>query len=76
MYTTLPSPSLCATLPFFSSGADIVSVDYTVSMDDALKRLRSVKPDIRVQGNLDPAVLLSSSNEQIKVTMRGGGGGG
>ena len=38
-----------------STGADIVSVDWTVSMDEARRRLG---PDIGVQGNLDPAVLL------------------
>jgi len=63
-----------------SSGADMVSVDYTISMDDALKRLRAVKPDIRVQGNLDPAILLSTNKEQIKqrteeiLEMAGGQG--
>lgn len=45
-----------------SSGADIVSVDWTVSMDEARRRLG---PDIGVQGNLDPAVLLGP-HDQIK----------
>merc|ERR1719217_1066243 len=45
-----------------SSGADIVSVDWTVSMDEAMRRLG---PDIGVQGNLDPAVLMGP-HDQIK----------
>lgn len=62
------------------SGADIVSVDYTLALDDALARLRAVKPDIRVQGNLDPATLLSSNKAQIKerteeILAMGGGQG-
>uniref|UniRef100_A0A7S2GCU9 Uroporphyrinogen decarboxylase n=1 Tax=Florenciella parvula TaxID=236787 RepID=A0A7S2GCU9_9STRA len=44
------------------SGADIVSVDWTVSMDEAMRRLG---PNIGVQGNLDPAVLMGP-HDQIK----------
>ena len=39
------------------SGVDIVSVDWTVDMADARRRLG---PDIAVQGNVDPAVLFGS----------------
>merc|ERR1719198_1552705 len=37
-------------------GADIVSVDWTVSLDEARRRLGD---DIGIQGNLDPAILLA-----------------
>ena len=49
-----------------SSGADIVSVDWTVSMDEAMRRLG---PNVGVQGNLDPAVLLGPHDQ---VRLRGG----
>ena len=39
------------------SGVDIVSVDWTMDMADARRRLG---PDIAVQGNVDPAVLFGS----------------
>ncbi|KAI0559429.1 Uroporphyrinogen decarboxylase 2 [Gracilaria domingensis] len=39
------------------TGVDIVSIDWTVDMADARKRLGS---EVMVQGNLDPAVLLGS----------------
>lgn len=38
------------------TGVDIVSVDWTVDMKDARSRLK----DTKVQGNMDPAVLLGS----------------
>jgi len=44
------------------TGTDIVSVDWTVDMAEARKRLG---PDMMVQGNLDPAILLGSK-ELIK----------
>jgi len=40
-----------------ATGVDIVSVDWTVTMADARKRLG---PDMGVQGNLDSAVLLGN----------------
>ena len=60
-----------------STGADIVSVDWTVSLDEAKKRLG---PGINVQGNLDPAVLMCSDQQQIKerteeILAMGGGRG-
>lgn len=39
------------------SGADIISVDWTVDMADACDRL---PPDVGVQGNIDPCVLFGS----------------
>mmetsp|Transcript_8940 Transcript_8940/g.39498 ORF Transcript_8940/g.39498 Transcript_8940/m.39498 type:complete len:91 (+) Transcript_8940:408-680(+) len=39
-----------------NTGVDIVSVDWTVDMKDARERLG----DVKVQGNMDPAVLLGS----------------
>ncbi len=45
-----------------ATGADIISVDWTVDMADARRRLG---PNVMVQGNLDPAVLLGSK-ELIK----------
>jgi uroporphyrinogen decarboxylase len=58
---------LCVFYFFSKRGADIISVDQTVSMDDALKRLKAVNPSILVQGNLDPTVLLSNDKTNIKL---------
>lgn len=41
------------------TGADIVSVDWTVDMTDARRRLG---PDMGVQGNVDPGVLFGSKD--------------
>jgi len=41
------------------TGADIVSVDWTVDMADARRRLG---PDMGVQGNVDPGVLFGSKD--------------
>ncbi len=49
-----------------TSGADVVSVDWTVSMAEARQRLGS---NIAVQGNLDPCVLFGSP-ELISEKMR------
>lgn len=49
-----------------ATGADIVSVDWTVDMAEARKRLG---PKIGVQGNLDPAILLGTKELITKRTM-------
>ena len=55
------------------SGADIISVDWTVDMADARKRLG---PNMNVQGNLDPGVLFGSQafiRDRILDTIRKAG---
>ncbi len=55
------------------SGADIVSVDWTVDMADARRRLGA---DIGVQGNVDPCVLFGSQDlirDRILDTVRKAG---
>ena len=59
-----------------NSGADIVTVDWTVDMADARARLGK---DIKVQGNLDPGVLFGSREfirDRIKDTVRKAGNKG
>jgi uroporphyrinogen decarboxylase len=56
-----------------TSGADIVSVDWTVDMADARRRLG---PNMNVQGNLDPGVLFGSQafiRDRILDTIRKAG---
>lgn len=56
------------------SGVDIVSVDWTVDMADARKRLGF---DLGVQGNVDPGVLFGSKElirDRILDTIRKAGG--
>ena len=58
------------------SGVDIVSVDWTVDMADARRRLG---PDIAVQGNVDPAVLFGSKaliRDRILDTIKKAGNRG
>lgn len=58
------------------SGVDIVSVDWTVDMADARRRLG---PDRVVQGNIDPAVLFGSQpfiRDRILDTIRKAGNRG
>ncbi|QIZ69412.1 uroporphyrinogen decarboxylase [Oxynema aestuarii] len=58
------------------SGVDIVSVDWTVDMADARKRLG---PEIGVQGNIDPCVLFGSQEfirDRILDTIRKAGNQG
>ncbi|MGA1476051.1 MAG: uroporphyrinogen decarboxylase [Prochlorothrix sp.] len=58
------------------SGVDIVSVDWTVDMADARRRLG---PNMMVQGNVDPGVLFGSKpfiRERILDTVRKAGKGG
>ncbi|MGA7935908.1 MAG: uroporphyrinogen decarboxylase [Kovacikia sp.] len=55
------------------SGVDIVSVDWTVDMADARRRLG---PDIGVQGNVDPCALFGSKDfirDRILDTIRKAG---
>lgn len=58
------------------SGVDIVSLDWTVDMAEARKRLG---PDIGVQGNVDPCVLFGPQEtirDRILDTIRKAGGSG
>ncbi|HEY9877885.1 MAG TPA: uroporphyrinogen decarboxylase, partial [Leptolyngbyaceae cyanobacterium] len=58
------------------SGVDIVSVDWTVDMADARRRLG---PNIGVQGNVDPAVLFGAKpviRDRILDTIRKAGNRG
>jgi uroporphyrinogen decarboxylase len=58
------------------TGADFVSVDWTVDMADARKRLG---PDMGVQGNIDPGVLFGSKafiRDRIFDTVRKAGNRG
>ncbi|MFZ4639083.1 MAG: uroporphyrinogen decarboxylase [Nodosilinea sp.] len=58
------------------SGVDIVSVDWTVDMADARRRLR---PELGVQGNVDPAVLFGSKQlirDRILDTIKKAGNRG
>mmetsp|Transcript_65917 Transcript_65917/g.176668 ORF Transcript_65917/g.176668 Transcript_65917/m.176668 type:complete len:121 (+) Transcript_65917:139-501(+) len=56
------------------SGADVVSLDWTVSIAEARQRLGS---EVVLQGNLDPAVLLAPPSvikERTEHILRMGGG--
>ena len=58
------------------SGVDIVSVDWTVDMADARKRLG---PNVGVQGNVDPGILFGSQDlirDRILDTVRKAGNQG
>ncbi len=58
------------------SGADIVSVDWTVDMAEARQRLG---PAMKVQGNIDPGILFGSQaaiRDRIADTLRKAGRGG
>ncbi|HEY9763378.1 MAG TPA: uroporphyrinogen decarboxylase [Trichocoleus sp.] len=58
------------------SGVDIVSVDWTVDMADARRRLG---PNIGVQGNVDPAILFGAKpmiRDRILDTIRKAGNRG
>jgi len=56
-----------------AAGFDVVSVDWTIDMTDARKRLG---PSVAVQGNMDPAVLYGSKEsitERIMDTIQKAG---
>jgi len=49
------------------SGADVISLDHTIEIGEAKKRLADAGyPDIGVQGNLDPELLRDGTPEAIK----------
>ncbi|WP_353932681.1 uroporphyrinogen decarboxylase [Okeanomitos corallinicola TIOX110] len=59
-----------------TSGADILTIDWTVDMADARKRLGK---EVKVQGNLDPGVLFGSKEfirDRILDTVRKAGNWG
>jgi uroporphyrinogen decarboxylase len=59
-----------------TSGADILTIDWTVDMADARRRLGK---DVKVQGNLDPGVLFGSKEfirDRILDTVRKAGNWG
>ncbi len=47
----------------YESNVDCLSLDWTVNLDWAVKNLN---PDLVLQGNLDPASLINSSNNLLK----------
>jgi uroporphyrinogen decarboxylase len=57
-----------------ASGVDIISLDWTVTIEEARKRIGS---KVGIQGNLDPMVLFgpdSSIKSQTEAILRAGGG--
>lgn len=57
-----------------SSGVDIISLDWTVTIDEARKRIGD---KIGIQGNLDPMVLFgpdATIKEQTEAILKQGGG--
>jgi uroporphyrinogen decarboxylase len=50
-----------------SSGADVISIDWRISIADARKR---VGDRVALQGNLDPCVLLGSTERIISTTTK------
>jgi len=61
-----------------STGVDVISVDQSVSMADAVARIASVQDSFAVQGNLDPSVLLCDDKrvieQRVASTVRAAGG--
>jgi uroporphyrinogen decarboxylase len=41
------------------AGADVVGVDWRVTLDAAARRLDAVRPGVAMQGNLDPAAVVA-----------------
>jgi uroporphyrinogen decarboxylase len=57
-----------------SAGGDVIGVDWRVNLDEAWQRLGH---DVAIQGNLDPAVLVSSPREirrRVEDILRRAGG--
>jgi len=49
-----------------ASGADVVSIDHTIEIGEAKKRLADAGyPDVGLQGNMDPELLRDGSPEEI-----------
>jgi uroporphyrinogen decarboxylase len=56
------------------AGGDVIGVDWRIDLDDAWER---VGPDVAVQGNLDPATLLSPVaviRDRVRDILRRAGG--
>jgi uroporphyrinogen decarboxylase len=60
--------------PMRDAGADVVGVDWRLALDEAWERLG---PEVAIQGNLDPAVLLAPwdvlERRALDVVRRAGG---
>jgi uroporphyrinogen decarboxylase len=57
------------------SGADCISLDWTISIEEAKKRLKN--PKLVIQGNLDPMVLTAPQSviaERTNEILKAGGG--
>lgn len=57
-----------------ASGVDIVSLDWTVSVEEALRRLG---PEVGIQGNLDPMLLFAPDHvirQRTEAVLRAGKG--
>ncbi|MFA5316670.1 MAG: uroporphyrinogen decarboxylase [Dehalococcoidales bacterium] len=48
-------------------GADVFGIDFRVRLEDAIRRLGS---DVVVQGNLDPYVMMSASQERMESHVK------
>ena len=54
-----------------ASGADMISVDFTVDIGEAKKRLAAAGyPNIGIQGNLDPEILRDGPPEKIQAEAK------
>jgi uroporphyrinogen decarboxylase len=49
------------------AGSDVLGVDWRMPLDEARRRIGTPMP---LQGNLDPAVFLSSPDQVLKATRR------